>query len=102
MKKNIQTPLVDELLDQLGSFKEPETDDFFYTRLRARLEEPASAGWSLPLKPVWVIGAFALMLLLNGVMLFNQQKTRQSNNSISTPAQQVAYIYDIRISSTTY
>lgn len=102
MKKDTNTPLLDEILQDIGTFRDPETSDFFYTRLRAKMEEPASEGWSLPVKPVWIIGIFLIMLGLNSFMLVKQFQSAKSDTTSTTAVSDVASIYDLRISSTSY
>ena len=96
-----QTPLVDEHLQAMQQMQEAATDDFFYTRLKARMQnEKAVEGWSFPLKPMWVVGTLALLLAVNGFMLSQQFKTKQqaATNSSST-LQGFAESYDQTISS---
>ncbi len=102
MKKEINTPLLDEILEDIGTFRDPETSDFFYTRLKAKMEEPSPAGWSLPLKPVWIIGIFLVLLGLNSFMLVKQFQSAKTTTTESTGVSDVANIYDLKISSTTY
>lgn len=92
------TPLVDEHLQILQGMQEVGTDDFFYTRLKARMEkENSQQGWSFPLKPVWVVGTLALLLAVNGFMLSQQSKT---TSTVSTSSlQSFAESYDQTISS---
>ena len=69
MKKNIPTPLVDEYLESLQQAGEVDTDPFFYTRLKARMEnEIAQEGRPL-LKPGWLVGALSLFLVVNSYFL---------------------------------
>ena len=96
MKNN--TPLVDEHLQSLQGMQETGTDDFFYTRLKARMEKvQPQQGLNLPLKPVWIIGSLVLLLAVNSVMLLQQKETKQQSNT--TPIQQLATDYDLTISS---
>jgi hypothetical protein len=98
MKKNF-TPLVDEHLQSLAGMQEATTDDFFYTRLKGRMQgNDTRQGWSLPLKPIWVIGTLALLLVVNGFMLSQQFKTGQTKTTAS-PLQSFAESYDQTISS---
>ena len=96
-----QTPLVDDHLLAVQGMKEADTDDFFYTRLKARMEKAQNAqGWSLPLKPVWVVGTLVLLLAVNGFMLSQQFKTKQiTPTSSSSSLQSFAESYDQTISS---
>lgn len=103
--KNKSTPLTDEHLKALQPMQEAVTDDFFYTRLKARMEramqeDKAGEGWAFPLKPVWVIGTMVLLLAVNGFML--SQEYRQKNdtaNGQENGIQQFASSYDQVISS---
>ena len=102
MKKN-STPIVDEHLESLFGMQEAGTDEFFYTRLKERMQqnEPRQ-GWSLPLKPVWVISTLVLLLAVNGVMLSQQVKTKATtanSSSGNSSLQSFAESYDQTISS---
>ena len=78
------TPLVDEHLQSLQGMQEVSTDDFFYTRLKSRMEKNLpQQGWGFPLKPVWVIGTLVLLLMTNAVMLTQQWNPKKSTNAIS-------------------
>lgn len=101
MDKN-NTPLVDEHLHSLRGMGEAVTDDFFYTRLMARMEKNTPEKvWNLPFRPVWVVGVLFVMLALNGFMLLQEKKSNNasgetvSGNSI----QNFASSYDQSISS---
>ena len=107
MEKN-STPLVDEHLQSIQGIQETGTDDFFYTRLKAKMlarqsgeeKEKQQQGWSFPLKPVWVLGTLVLLLAVNGFMLANQSSTNKTNSTVSTSSlQNFAESYDQSISS---
>ena len=92
------TPLVDEHLQSMLGIKEVGTDDFFYTRLKARMEkENSRQGWNFPLKPVWIVGTLALLLAVNGFMLSQQFKTKSTSSAASL--QRFAESYDQSFSS---
>lgn len=106
--KNKSTPLVDEHLQSIQGIQEVGTDDFFYTRLKAKMlarqtggeKEQSVRGWTFPLKPVWVLGTLALLLAVNGFMLVNQSKTKETKSTISSSSlQNFAESYDQSISS---
>src|SRR5450631_3379772 len=98
--KNRTTALVDEHLQAVQGMQEAETDPFFYTRLKARMEKGKTAqGWSFPLKPAWVITTLLLLLVLNGFMLEQQFKTNKSKTTASSSLQNFAESYDQTISS---
>ena len=98
----ISTPLVDEHLQSLQGMKEATIDDFFYTRLKARIEsnEPQK-GWGFPLKPIWVIGTLTLLLAVNGFMLTQKFKTKETatTKTSGSSLQNFAESYDQNISS---
>jgi len=102
------TPLVDEHLQSIVRMQEAGTDDFFYTRLKARMlarqsggeKDNPQQGWSFPLKPVWVVGTLALLLAVNGFMLSKQFKAKKSTTTTaSSSLQNFAESYDQSISS---
>ena len=103
--KQKSTPLVDEHLQAFMGMKEAGTDDFFYTRLKARMQsggerETGPNGWSFPLKPVWIVSTLALLLAVNGFMLSQRSKTTGvKGNTASTSLQNFAESYDQTISS---
>ena len=98
--KRQSTLLVDEHLQSLRGMQEAGTDDFFYTRLRGRMEKnQAQQGWNFPLKPAWIVGTLALLLAINGFMLSQQFKTNKTKTSTSSTLQNFAESYDQTISS---
>lgn len=99
--KKISTPLVDDHLKSMVGMQEAGTDDFFYTRLKARMEiEKPQQGWSFPLKPVWVVSTLALLLAVNGFMLSKQLKAKKATTTASSSSlQNFAELYDQSISS---
>ncbi len=100
MKKK-STPLVDQHLKSLVDLQQAETDDFFYTRLIARMEkEKLQPGWILPLKPVWLVSVLFFFLMMNVFMITHQtNKQGVSSASTTTPVQTFAESYDQTISS---
>lgn len=98
--KQKSTPLVDGHLQSLHEMKDAVTDEFFYTRLKARMEREASKqGWNFPLKPVWVVGSLALLLAANVFMLSQQYTTRETTTTATSSLQSFAQSYDQAIAS---
>ena len=102
------TPLLDQHLQSMQGMQEAGTDEFFYTRLKARMlarqsggeKENSQPGWSFPLKPVWMAGALALLLAINGFMLSQQLRTKEKKSTVSSfSLQNFAESYDQAISS---
>lgn len=95
------TPLVDEHLKAMQGMQEAGTDDFFYTRLKARMEkENGIQKWNFPLKPVWIVGALSILLAVNGFMLAQQFKTKETKTAVTNSSlENFAESYDQTISS---
>ncbi len=68
--------IVDEHLESIDSSRQPSTDDFFYTRLKAKMERGYDTA-PLLMRPSWVVAGLTLLLALNIFMLSN----RSANNS---------------------
>lgn len=100
MKKNIPTPLTDQYLDSLQQIKEAETDPFFYTRLKARMEKNiTSSEWSFPLKPVWLVSMLILFLFINTFFLVTEVKQNKETSGQNTTLQNFASGYDLSVST---
>ena len=99
MKKNIPTPLADQYLDGMQQITEAETDPFFYTRLKARMEQVSDPGWSFPLKPVWVVSMLVLFLFINTFFLVTQVKQSKETAGQNTSLQNFANGYDLSVST---
>ena len=99
--KQKPTPLVEEYLQAFNGMQESSTGDFFYTRLKARMErEHAPGGWKFPLKPVWIVGSLTVLLAINGFMLSQQGKTKEAASAnTGSSLQNFAESYDQAISS---
>jgi hypothetical protein len=98
MKNKNATRLLDEYLEALQGMEPPQTDQFFYTRLRARMEKKVS-GWSFPLRPVWVIAMLLLFISINSVLLFRQQADKKEMGNNAGSLNKVAETYNLAVSS---
>jgi len=100
MKKNIPTPLADQYLDSLQQIKEAETDPFFYTRLKGRMERNILASdWSFALKPVWLVSLLILFLFINTFFLVTEVKQNKETSGQNTTLQNFASGYDLSVST---
>ncbi len=93
--------MVVEHLQSLLGMQEATTDDFFYTRLKGRMQvDESRQRWGFPLKPVWVIGTLTLLLAVNGFMLSQKFKMKQEATTPSASSlQSFAESYDQTIVS---
>ena len=98
MKKK-ETPLLDDHLQSISHMQEAATDDFFYTRLKARMEKESGSGWSLPLRPAWIIGTLALFITVNTLLLTQRRYGQPEKNTTASTLQTFAAAYDQTISS---
>ena len=83
--------LLNEHLKSLQSMQEAAMDEFFYTRLKARLDREVEGknnlqqqGWVFPLKPIWVIGTLVLLLAVNSIMIAQQFTSKKNTTEISS------------------
>ena len=74
---------IEEILNSLEGCQRVPAPDFFYTRLKAKMEkglEPASPHpWIL--RPVFVIAALLVVLLINAVVVFNNDNSPTIENA---------------------
>lgn len=77
--KNNSNDLLEGHLQLLDNMQEVGTDEFFYTRLRARMEaRKAGEEWSFLVRPTMAIAALSLLLVLNGFLFFQFSVTEKS------------------------
>lgn len=99
MKKNIPNTLADELLLSIGEIQEAQTDLFFYTRLKARMEKENEQSISLSLKPVWLVSLLGAVLFINTFFLVQQDKEKPAATTESSALQNFATNYDLTVST---
>ncbi len=99
-RKPLNTGLVDEYLHAVEGMKEAETNLFFYTKLKRRMENQAGEEWMLPLKPAWMIASLCLLLVVNGFIVSEQFAITKNNIIANSPLQNIATAYDLSIQST--
>ena len=85
-KKSTNTPLVDEHLKSLEGMKEAETNEFFYSRLKAKM---ISRQWNEKISLHWVYATVTVMLLILMVNIFAWRNVSVSNKSNSSIQQLV-------------
>ena len=94
--------MFDTHLQSLDGMKELGKDNFFYTRLVARMERNnIQTGWTLFIKPVWLASAMMVLLIINILMLLqNTRLTKTVTTVFAKPSlQNFAKAYDQAISS---
>lgn len=93
-KRNNRT---EEVLNSLDGIQKATMPDFFYTRLKARMEkgfEPvAKRSWIF--KPAYAVAALLLVLILNAAVIFKNRETKQINNPEIESLQSIAAEYNL-------
>ena len=90
-KKSINTPLVDEHLKSLEGMKEAETNEFFYTRLKAKMMG-RQGNEKISLR--WIYATVTIMLLILTVNIFawrNMSTSNKNNPSIQQLVQEYGW-----------
>ena len=98
MNKAKHTPLTDEYLQSLEGMKPAGTEDFFYTRLVARMERGKEAS-RYPLRPAFVIGVLTVCLFANSAMIIYQQNKNNQVEIKTTAAQNFAESFNLNVDS---
>ena len=86
---------LEDILSSLDGSQRASVPDFFYTRLKARMEkglnrnEPKS--WVL--RPVYALAGFALLLIVNAVVILQKDNVNTENNMETVSAQTIAAEY---------
>ena len=100
MMKKHSTALVDAHLESLVGMEEHTTVEYFYTRLKARMDNRAGDELSIAgLKPVWLVGSMAVLFVINICMLSIKMETKQLNAAESISIKSFAEAYDQTLSS---
>lgn len=100
MKKNIQEQ-IEQTLNSLNNIERAETKVFFTTRMNARLDARL-ARKEVTLteqKPVFVMAALIICLLLNIVLIQSLNKNQKQQNSNSNNIQSFSEEYNLNSSS---
>jgi len=90
----------DEILSSLDNIQKAVAPDFFYTRLRARMEKesevPATRPWVL--RPVYTFAALLIVILVNAFVLFRENGAKQTTTAVD-PMQSIAAEYNLNDNS---
>ncbi|HQU56774.1 MAG: hypothetical protein R2796_06775 [Chitinophagaceae bacterium] len=92
---------IEEILGSLDNVQRATAPDFFYTRLKARmekgLEEPVQKSWTL--RPAFILVTLLLVLALNAFVIFKGNASLSSSDNDTM--QSIASDYSLN-SSITY
>lgn len=102
MKKDKNTR-IEEILASVDGIQKVNAPDFFYTRLKARMEKEATPAVSRPsiLRPAFAFTALAAVLLLNAAVFFSQKKdSGETGISDAEILQSIAAEYNLNDNNT--
>jgi hypothetical protein len=90
----------DEILNSIENIQKAVAPDFFYTRLRARMEKESEVIAARPwiLRPVYTFAALVIVLLVNAFVLFKENSTKQTTSTVD-PMQSIAAEYNLNDNS---
>lgn len=72
---------VEEIMNSLDGCQRASAPDFFYTRLRARMERETASARPAPwaVRPAYALAGMALILLINVLAVFNRNTNPEEN-----------------------
>jgi hypothetical protein len=98
--EEITTPLLNKYLQTVKNLQPTKTDDFFYTRLKAKMERKLlQQSNHLPIKTVWIVSVLCVLLIANSIILFQQKKEINTTIAPVNTVQSFANYYNQNITS---
>ena len=86
---------IEDILNSLDGTRRAVTPDFFYTRLKARMEknlgEPVKQSWVL--RPVFAFTALVVVLLINAAVILNGKSSTDTTTGDTDNIQSIAAEY---------
>ena len=90
--RNINNKQFEQDLNIVSNLKEVSAPDFFYTRLKARMEKEAKLEqFEGPLKPIAVICILTLFLYINSLIMEKESTVVQSSSNQDIEAFAASY-----------
>jgi len=82
---------IDDILNSIDGIQRAAAPDFFYTRLKAKMEKGLEAGNVRPflLRPAYAFVAIIIVVLMNAAVLF---KSTSDNNNTATETESLQSI----------
>lgn len=101
---NEQENRIEQILESLDSSQRISAPDFFYTRLKARMQKEQERGKSgvAVLRPAYALAFLVLVLLINISVILKSAKTTETTISDSETAQSIAAEYSINDNNNLY
>jgi hypothetical protein len=92
--------ILNKHLEAVENIKKIETSPFFYTRLKAKMEqenETLFLNWNI--KTTWAIASLAMLVCINSYMLFNQKNEKENTAFAKPTIENFATAYNLNITS---
>jgi hypothetical protein len=92
---NSENKKVEDILGSLDGIRKTTAPDFFYTRLKARMEKgyESSTPKSWILRPAYAMSALVIIVLVNAAVIFSRADTKQTNFTETDTLQSIAAEY---------
>lgn len=84
MNKQFSEERVNRIMESLDGIKKEAAPDFFYTRLKGKMQPAEKQGIFL-LRPAFITAVLALFLIVNVFSLFEMSKTKQPGREDQQP-----------------
>jgi hypothetical protein len=101
---NDRNKKIEEILGSLDGSKKATMTAFFYTRLKARMEKGIESDTkkSWLLRPVFAITVLAAVLLINGLVIFSNETSKETAANDADTLQSIAAEYSLNDVSSVY
>ena len=86
---------IEQILNAWDGAKRAEAPDYFYTRLRARMEHSEQPVKSWLLKPAFVIAALFAVIIINVFIFFKDGNTTITTSPTEESMQSIAAEYNL-------
>src|SRR5258706_14115024 len=100
---NEKTHRIEEILNSLDSSRRAPAPDFFYSRLKARMQrgfERGSKRWIL--RPVYALAVLVLVLIVNITVMLSSKQATDNTATDNETAQTIAAEYNLNDSNSLY
>ena len=106
MQNKFSEDRIESIMESLGGIQPAVAPDFFYTRLKGKMQPAAEKKTIFILRPAFITAALSLFLIVNIFSLFTINKTTKQHFSEQTtkPAtiESFAKAYDLNTSESVY
>ena len=101
---NEKNKKIEEILGSLDNCQPAAAPDFFYTRLKARMQKgmeiPSVRTWGL--RPVYALVLLTLVLVVNGFVIFEKNDTSRDTTADNESVQTIAAEYSLNDNGAIY